>query len=106
MKKLLPILLIGIPFSAYSSYVVVTKGYFGFLTLSLHEPWAMQLLLDLFISVFFIGSWIRKDAPKHGISALPYLVALPFLGSMATLAYFAHRALKGEHALETASAES
>ena len=105
MKKLLPIL-VGIPFTAYSSYVVVTKGYFGFVTLSLQEPWAMQLLLDLFISVFLIGSWIRKDAPKHGISALPYLVALPFLGSMATLAYFAHRGLKGERALETASAES
>ena len=105
MKKLLPIL-VGVPFTAYSSYVTVTKGYFGFLTLSLQEPWAMQLLLDLFISVFLIGSWIRKDAPKHGIPALPYLVALPFLGSMASLAYLVHRGLKGERALATASAES
>lgn len=95
MKKILPLLVL-LPFAGYSTLVILEHGYFGFLTLALREPWAMQLLLDLSIACFFIGAWIRRDARDRGISALPYLLLLPFLGSIATLAYFVHRAWKGE----------
>ena len=54
----------------------------------------MQLLLDLFISLFLVGGWIRRDARERGIFATPYLVALPFVGSIATLAYLIHRGRK------------
>lgn len=93
MRNLL-LALVLVPFTAYSSVVIVQNGYFGFLTLAAREPWAMQLLLDLTISLFLLGSFIRRDAREHGISATPYLVAMPFVGSIGALAYFVHRALK------------
>lgn len=90
MKKLLP-LAVFVPFTLFSTVVIARHGYFGFITLALHEPWAMQMLLDLAISVFMVGTWVRRDARSRGINPVPYLVALPFLGSIAALAYLVHR---------------
>ncbi len=91
MKKLLPILVL-VPFTVFSLAVTFREGYFGFLTLAAREPWALQLLLDLVIAFFLIGTWIRKDARARGLPATPYLVAILFLGSIGALAYFVHRA--------------
>ena len=63
--------------------MIVRQGYFGFLTLALREPWGMQILLDLAIAMALVGSWLHRDARARGIPALPYLMALPFLGSIA-----------------------
>jgi hypothetical protein len=93
MKKLLPAIVL-IPFTAYSVLVAEQNGPFGFLTLAAREGWAMQMLLDLCISLFIVGAWIRHDARAHNIPAWPYLVALPIFGSIGALAYLVHRALK------------
>jgi hypothetical protein len=95
MKSALLPLAILVPFTIFSVEVILQHGYFGFVELARSNAWGMQLLLDLSISLFFIGSWIRRDAKSRGIVALPYLIALPLLGSIAALAYFVHRALKG-----------
>jgi hypothetical protein len=87
-------LLVLVPFTAYSLVVIARHGYFGFLTLAAREPWGMQLLLDLLIALFLVGGSIRRDARERGIPAAPYLVALPFLGSISALAYLVHRSLK------------
>lgn len=92
MKKLLPLLVL-VPFTAYSSMVILEHGYTGFLTLSFREPWAMQMLLDLSIALFLVGGWMRRDAKKRGISALPFLVLLPFVGSIGALLYLVRREL-------------
>jgi hypothetical protein len=94
MKKLLPLLVL-LPFSAYSMFVVVEHGFTGFITLALREPWGMQMFLDLYIALFLVGGWIRRDARERGLPALPYLVALPFVGSVGALGYLVHRSLKG-----------
>jgi hypothetical protein len=91
MKKLLPLLVL-VPFTLWSSMIVVEHGYFGFLTLALREPWAMQLLVDLTISCILLGGFIVVDAKKQGISPIPYLVVMVFLGSVGSLAYFVRRA--------------
>ena len=93
MNKLLPAL-VFVPFAAFSSWVIATQGYFGFLTVAWREPWAMQVLLDLAIMVFAFGTWLRRDARAHGIAAAPYLIALPLLGSLAALVYLVHRGFK------------
>jgi hypothetical protein len=93
MKKVVPLLTL-VPFTAFSVVVVARHGYFGFITLSLREPWALQMLLDLTIALFLVSGWMRRDARKHGIPVLPYLVALPLLGSVGALAYLVHRNLK------------
>jgi hypothetical protein len=89
------LVVVGLPFSAVTAHAILKHGYFGFLTLSFREPWALQMLLDLCIALFFVGGWLRRDAREHGISAIPYLVLMPFVGSAATLAYLVHRALRG-----------
>ena len=92
MKKILPALLL-VPFTVYSTLVIVEHGYFGFLTLAAREPWGMQMLLDLSIALFLLGAWLRRDARERGLPALPYLVMLPFLGSIAALGYLVHRGI-------------
>jgi hypothetical protein len=37
---------------------------------------------------------IARDAKKHGIPALPYVVMLPFLGSIGALFYLVHRSIR------------
>ncbi|MDC0671870.1 hypothetical protein [Nannocystis radixulma] len=93
MKKFAPLLILVV-FTLFSVVVVLRHGYFGFITLALREPWAMQMLLDLAIALFLVAGWLRRDARTRGIEAWPYLVALPFLGSISPLAYLVHRRLR------------
>jgi hypothetical protein len=80
-------------FTAFSLWVVYGYGYTGFLTLAGREPWALQLLLDLAISLSFTLGWLRADAQKRGIAAWPYFVAALFLGSIGVLAYVVRRGM-------------
>lgn len=98
MKRMLPLLVL-LPFTAWSSLIIFEHGYFGFITVALHEPWAMQMLLDLSISLVLVGGWMIKDARRYDINPLPFLVLLPFLGSIGALGYLVRRSLvRGDHA--------
>src|SRR4051812_8547263 len=88
MKKLLPLLVL-VPFTLFSVELAVKGGLEGLAVF--REPWALQVALDLCISCVLVGGWMRQDARKHGISALPFLVLLPFVGSVAALAYLVRR---------------
>jgi hypothetical protein len=90
MKRLVPLAIL-VAFTLYSVKVVLTHGYFGFISLALREPWAMQMLLDLSIALFLVGGWLRRDARARGVSPTPYLIALPVLGSIAALVYLVRR---------------
>ena len=94
--------LVLVAFTLYSSLVALDHGYFGFLTVAWREPWAMQMLLDLFVALGCFSVWMRKDARERGLPYLPYLLALPFLGSIGALGYLVHRSVKG-HALRASS---
>jgi hypothetical protein len=80
-------------FTVFSVEVALKGGPLGFVTLAAREPWALQLFLDLAISMFFVGSWIRRDAKARGLPWLPYLISLPFVGSIGALAYLVHRSV-------------
>jgi len=86
--------LVLLAFTAFSLWVVVRHGYFGFLRLARRDEWATQMLVDLAIALFFVGGAIRRDAPRRGIEAWPYLVTLPLVGSIAALVYLLHREIK------------
>lgn len=102
MKKALLPLAVLVPFSAYSVWVVLQKGYFGFLELAMREPWGAQILIDLAISLFLFSTWMRRDARERGIPAWPYLLSMPFLGSVVALVYLIHRAFAGAPAARRA----
>lgn len=91
--KALIALLVLATFGAFSLWVVFTRGYVGFLTLSAREPWALQMLLDLVIACSFVIAWMVRDARKHGIAVWPYIaMTIPF-GSIGVLVYLVRRGL-------------
>lgn len=105
MKKIVPALVL-VPFALFSTLVILEHGYFGFITLSLREPWAMQMLLDLSIALFLVGAWMRRDARAHGIPVVPYLLLLPFLGSIGALGYLVHRNVAATRSVTRGSTRS
>ena len=88
------IALVLVAFTAFSVVVVIRHGYFGFATLAYDEGWAAQMLIDLSLALFFVASWLRRDAASRGIQAWPYLVGIVLVGSISPLLYLLHRELK------------
>lgn len=96
-----------VPFTLFSGVCAWEGRADGLHALS--HPWAIQIALDLVISCFLVGGWIHRDARERGIAALPFLVLLPFVGSVAALLYLVRRAWAGSpstHASRTAQAAS
>ncbi len=105
--KLFLLVAVLILFGTYSTYVVFTEGYTGFITLAMAESWGMQVLLDLTIALTMFAIWMFPDAKREGIPALPYFVAILLLGSIGALGYLIHRTakqLRGEASPEAALA--
>jgi hypothetical protein len=88
MKKIIPVLVL-LAFSVLSVELAIAGASEGLN--AFRSPWAMQVGLDLCIACWFSAMWMRQDARKHGISAMPFLLALPIFGSIATLAYVVRR---------------
>lgn len=80
-----------VAFSGWSLNIALGHGVLGFIDVAGREPWAAQMLVDLFISLFVAWSWLRDDARAKGIPAVPYFVATLALGSIGLLAYLIHR---------------
>ena len=91
-------------FSAYTVMVMAEAGPTGFLALALREPWGMQMLLDVGMSLGCFAALAIPDARARGITVWPYLVACVFLGSPAAIAYFVHRALRTASDVRTSPA--
>lgn len=82
-----------LPFTAYSLWVVAGFGYTGFLSLAAREPWAMQLLLDLFLACSFGVGWMHADAKRRGLVSWPFLPVTLLFGSIGLLGYVVVRGL-------------
>jgi hypothetical protein len=108
LRWLVPLLVL-LPFGLYTDCLVYTDGYTGFLTLAMHDKWALQMLLDVTISVGLFALWMLRDAKERGIPAWPYVIACVTLGSIGALAYLVHRGWKSRQAstvFESTSARS
>jgi hypothetical protein len=84
-------ILILVPFGAYSTWVVIEHGYFGFLNLATDEGWGLQVLLDLVISLFLVSTVVIKDARERKVAVWPWLLLTVTLGSIGPLLYLALR---------------
>jgi hypothetical protein len=94
-RFLLPLLaLLG--FGGFSTWVVVTHGYLGFLELAGREPWGLQVLLDVGLACIIASIGLVRDARERRLPIAPYLVATFFLGSLGLLGYLVHRAVAGQ----------
>ena len=74
-------------FLALNAFVVYRYGYLGFVREAVSTLAGTAVLVDLTIALSLVMVWMWNDARKRGISAVPYMVASLFLGSVGPLAY-------------------
>jgi len=103
VKLLIPLAALAV-FGVYTDLVVLEHGVFGFAGLALREPWAMQMLCDIGLSLACFAALAVPDARRHGIPIWPYLVASLLLGSLGAMPYFVHREIVAMRARRRAAA--
>jgi hypothetical protein len=69
------------------------EGLPGLWALLRDKPWGRQVFVDLCIALTVAWAWLLPEAKARGIRAWPYLVATPFVGSIAVLVFLVHREL-------------
>ena len=76
-----------IDFALFTGWAMWKVGYFGIWEAGFTSWGGLQILLDLSISCCVIATWLVADARARHINPWPWLVAILFTGSLATLAY-------------------
>jgi len=89
--RLIALVLVFIAFTTWSFSIVASQGLAHLGGLLSQDPWAVQLLVDLCISLAVAWTWLREDAKARNIPAWPYIVATLAAGSIGVLAYLIHR---------------
>lgn len=82
-----------VAFTTWSLVIVAPEGLPGLLALLKERPWGQQVFVDLAIALSVSWVWLAPEARSKGINPWPYLVATPFVGSIAVLAFLVHREL-------------
>ncbi len=78
-------------FGLWTAQIVLHHGYTGFITLSMREDWAAQMLVDLAIALAIALGWLVGDARRRGVAAWPFVVITLFTGSIGPLLYLSLR---------------
>ena len=91
MLRLTVAIAVFLAFTGWSTWISYHHGYWGFLDVALDGEWGSQVFVDLAIGIFLLVGFLRPDAKKRGLPYWPYVVAVPFLGSISPLAYMVHR---------------
>ena len=81
-------------FSIYTGYIVVEYGYTSVFEVAFSSPSAIQLYLDLAISILLIDIWIIFDVRKNGkswLAALPFILLSVLFGVIGPLVYLVQR---------------
>lgn len=89
--RLAVLIVVFVAFTSWSFFIVATQGVGAIVPLLVREPWAAQFFVDLSIALLVAWSWLRPDAKRHGIPAVPYIIGTIALGSISVLAYLIHR---------------
>ncbi len=94
MIRLLVLLVVFVPLTAWGTWLSLVDGYWGFLDVFHAGGWSTQVFTDFGISLFIVVGFIRADAQRNNLPWIPYALATPFLGSVPPLAYLIHREVK------------
>lgn len=93
MKKLLLLLVFAV-FGLFSTYVLYVHGYMGLWQSGFTNLATLQILCDLVIACLLLCTWMLADAPKHGLSAMPYVLITLAAGSFGPLLYLIRREMR------------
>lgn len=92
MQRLQPfVLLVAVLFTAYTALVGAEHGAAGFVSVVLRDDCAMQLFIDLFISLLMVTSAMVIDARRRKRAAWPWVMLTALVGSVGPLWYLALR---------------
>ena len=84
-----------VAFTAYTFFVMANHSILGFIADHEKGGWSLQIFIDLVTAAICFWVVAVPDARSRGINFWPYVVLTPFLGSVALLAYFVHRSIRG-----------
>jgi hypothetical protein len=87
------LVVVTVLFTTGSLWLVHDEGLPG-LWQSLRTDWGLQVFVDLCIALTVAWTSLRRDPRGRGVPLVPYLIATPFVGSIALLAYLIHRELR------------
>jgi hypothetical protein len=88
-----------VDFAAFSAWVVAQYGYVGLFREALANAATIQVLLDLLIALTLVTAWMWRDAKRHDINPVPYLLLTLTLGSIGPMAYLVRRLGRDEAVL-------
>ena len=80
------VLLILLPFAAYSTYAIAQVGYLAIFTSHFHTA-GFQVLADLVIACLLAMVWMWRDAAASGRNVWPFLLLTLGAGSIGPLLY-------------------
>jgi len=80
------VLLLLLPFTAYTIWVLATVGYIGLIKAHLH-PAGIQVATDLVLMAILLLVWMWRDAQASGRRVWPYLLLTLTLGSIGPFSY-------------------
>ena len=86
--------LVVVTYAVVSAVAMYEHGFVAIFAHVLDSSASAQVFLDLCVALFLVGGQMRKDARERGVLVWPFLVALPFLGSVSALAYIALRQIQ------------
>ncbi len=86
--------LVLVAFTAFSTVVSLEHGYWGFLDVPAAGGWGLQVFGDLIIALLLLSRHMAGAAKEAGVPVWPYLLSLPFLGSIGALVFYLHVELK------------
>ncbi|MEM6730850.1 MAG: hypothetical protein AAF658_04805 [Myxococcota bacterium] len=95
-QKSLLALVVFVPFTAFSFWVIAGQGVVGLIDVVGREPWALQLLIDLVIGCSMVLGYAWADARQRGIIFWPFALGTLFLGTISLLAYYVARPWLGK----------
>ena len=77
--------------TALDAYAVYLYGYVGFVRQEISNVAAITGSVDMVIALTMVAIWMVQDAKERGVSSVPYLIVLFFLGSVGPLLYLVRR---------------
>ncbi len=106
LKKPL-LLLLFVPFLAFSLFVTFRDGYTGFISqVALAGGWNTQVFIDLCLSLLLLFGFIAKDCKTRGVASWPYLLLVMTTGSLGAFVYFLARPRQASSDSASASSSS
>lgn len=87
MLRFATLVLVSLAFGALSTVATLQHGYLGIFEVALHSSASAQVFADLVLALTVACGWMIADARSRGIRPWPFVLLVPFLGSLGLLAY-------------------